>query len=118
MKSRAELHQELRQRILTLSDVKERPNLGIHEDAFFVGPTMFMHSHGHGHCDIRLPNAVQRRVLSDGKARPHRWAPGAGYVTFIVNQEKDLDQAMELIRTSHDSFARAEPQTLASGAGH
>jgi hypothetical protein len=36
MKSREELHQELRQRILGLSGVTERPNAGIHEDAFFV----------------------------------------------------------------------------------
>ena len=37
MKSREELHQELRRRILSLSDVTERHNAGIHEDAFFVG---------------------------------------------------------------------------------
>jgi len=40
MKSRNELHQELRQRILALSDVTERQNAGIHEDAFFVGGKM------------------------------------------------------------------------------
>jgi hypothetical protein len=37
MKSREELHQELRQRVLGLSGVTERQNAGIHEDAFFVG---------------------------------------------------------------------------------
>jgi putative NADH-flavin reductase len=45
MKVRAELHQELRQRILSLADVTERQNAGIHEDAFFVGGKMFMHIH-------------------------------------------------------------------------
>jgi hypothetical protein len=35
MKSGDELHQELRQRILSLPDVTERQNEGIHEDAFF-----------------------------------------------------------------------------------
>jgi hypothetical protein len=34
MKPPADLHQELRQRILALPDVTERPNTGIHEDAF------------------------------------------------------------------------------------
>src|SRR5262245_39640503 len=90
MKFREELNQELRRRILALSGVTERQNAGIHEDAFFVGRTMFMHIHGSGHCDIRLPREVQERVLADGKARPHRWAPEAGYVTFIVHDEKDL----------------------------
>jgi len=105
MKSREELNQELRQEILALGGVKERPNAGIHEDAFFVGPTMFMHIHGYGHCDIRLPKEDQARALAEGKARPHRWAPEAGYVTSIVHDEKDLASAMDLIRVSHRYFA-------------
>jgi hypothetical protein len=104
MKSKAELHQELRQRILNLADVTERENAGIHEDAFFVGRTMFMHIHGHGHCDIQLSKPDQERVLAEGKARIHRWAPEAGYVTFVVNTEKDLESAMDLIRMSHRRF--------------
>lgn len=105
MKCPTDLNQELRQRILNLSGVKERPNAGIHEDAFFVGRTMFMHIHGAGHCDIRLSQADQGRVLADGKARPHRWAPEAGYVTFLVNDREDLEPAVDLIRMSHRYFA-------------
>src|SRR6266704_4733356 len=106
MKSRHELHQELREGILSLSDVTERQDAGIHEDAFFVGGKMFMHIHGHGHCDIRLAKADQERILAEGKACPHRWAPEQGYVTFMARDEKDLALAMELIRMSHDHFAR------------
>jgi hypothetical protein len=105
MKSQTALNQELRQRILTLSGVTARPDAGIHEDAFFVGRTMFMHIHGSGHCDIRLSKADQERVLAEGKARPHRWAPEAGYVTLIADDEADLDPAMDLIRMSHLYFA-------------
>jgi hypothetical protein len=108
MKSRRELNQELRQRILNLPGVTERENAGIHEDAFFVGHTMFMHIHGHGHCDIRLSKADQERVLAEGKARSHRWAPETGYVTFVVNNEKDLEPAMDLIRMSHRRFAERQ----------
>jgi len=105
MKSRIELYQELRQRILNLSGVTERQNAGIHEDAFFVGGKMFMHIHGHGHCDIRLSKGDQERVLAEGKARAHRWAPEAGYVTFNVNNDEDLEPAIDLIRMSHAHFA-------------
>jgi hypothetical protein len=105
MKSSAELHQKLRESILNLSGVTEQLNAGIHDDAFFVGRTMFMHIHGRGHCDIRLSKADQERVLAAGKARPHRWAPQAGYVTFMVNDEEDLEPAAELIRMSHQYFA-------------
>jgi Family of unknown function (DUF5519) len=95
------LHQELRQRILSLPGVTERQNAEIHEDAFFVGRTMFMHIHGRGHCDIRLAKADQERVLAESRARPHRWAPEKGYVTFIVHDQEDLEAALELIRMSH-----------------
>src|SRR6266550_2984234 len=105
MKNRSDLHEELRQRILALPGVTERPHAGIHEDAFFVGRTMFMHIHGHGHCDIRLSKGDQARVLAEGKACPHRWAPEAGYVTLIVDDEEDLEPAMDLIRMSHHYFA-------------
>jgi hypothetical protein len=104
MKSRTQLHQELRHRVLNLPGVTERQNAGIHEDAFFVGRTMFMHIHGYGHCDIRLSKTDQMRVLAERRARPHRWAPEAGYVTLVANNEKDLEPAMELIRLSHGYF--------------
>ena len=109
MKSR-ELHEELRRRILALPGVMERQNAGIHEDAFFVGHTMFMHIHGHGHCDIRLAMADQGRVLTDGKARPHRWAPEQGYVTIVACDEDDLGPAVELIRMSHGHFVNKRQQ--------
>jgi len=105
MKSGEELHQELQHRILSLSDVTERQNVGIYDDAFFVGGKMFMHIHGHGHCDIQLAKDDQERVLAKGKARQHRWAPEAGYVTVIVHREEDLEAAMDLIQMSHRYFA-------------
>jgi hypothetical protein len=105
MKSREGLHQELRQRILSLPGVTEKPNAGIHEDAFFVERTMFMHIHGRGRCDIRLSKSEQARALAEGKASPHRWASTAGYVTFKVRTESDLEPAMELIPSSHNYFA-------------
>ncbi len=108
MKSREELHEELRQRILALPGVTERPHAGIHEDAFLVGLTMFMHIHGRrGHCDIRLSKDAQQQALADGKAQPHRWAPEQGYVTAIVSNAQTLETAMELIQASHNHFANA-----------
>jgi hypothetical protein len=106
MKSPQELNQALRQRILALPGVTERPRAGIHEDAFFVGRTMFMHIHGHGRCDIRLSKDDQARILAEGKAHPHRWAPQQGYVTSTVNDEAALHATMELIRLSHAHVVR------------
>jgi len=108
MKTPQELHQELRQRTLKLPGVTERENAGIHEDAYFVGRTMFMHIHDQGRCDIRLSKTDQERVLADGRARPHRWAPQAGYVTSVVTAEKDLGPTMDLIQMSHQHFSNSQ----------
>jgi hypothetical protein len=102
MNESVRIGKELRERILSLAGVAEKPHAGIHEDAFFVGKTMFMHIHGSGRCDIRLPGETQKRVLAEGLARPHRWAPEAGYVTVIVRSAGDIDPAMALIRTSYE----------------
>lgn len=104
IKAPANLHEELRQKILALPGVTEKLNAGIHEHAFLVAQTMFMHIHGQGHCDIQLSKADQERVLAEGKAQRHRWASQAGYVTFIMRGEKDLEPAMELVRLSHQHF--------------
>jgi hypothetical protein len=114
MKTRTNIHDELRQRILALPGVTERPNAGIHEDAFFVDRTMFMHIHGRGHCDIRLRKADQERVLAERQAHPHKWAPEAGYVTFLVNEETDLESAMQLIRLSHAHFGEIQESPVAN----
>jgi hypothetical protein len=110
METCEDLNHELRERILALPGVTERQNAGIHEDAFFIGKTMFMHIHGHGQCDIRLPMDVQRQVLAEDKARPHRWAPERGYVTALVSDGETMETAMELIRVSHDYFELAQEQ--------
>jgi Luciferase len=114
LKPARQLHQELRERILDLPDVTEKQNAGIHDDAFFVGRTMFMHIHGRGHCDIRLSKTDQKRVLAEARARPHRWAPQAGYVTSIVKNKEDLERTMELIRMSHQHFG-GTPRNSANG---
>jgi hypothetical protein len=73
MKSREELHRQLRHRILSLSDVMERQNAGIHEDAFFVGGKMFMHIHPESFrgCDIQLAKDDQPRKLSGLRKAKH-----------------------------------------------
>ena len=54
----------------------------------------------------------QKRILAEGKARPHRWAPEKGYVTLIARDEKDLEAAMEVIRMSRDHFSSNTNETL------
>ncbi len=62
-----------------------------------------MHSHGSSYLDIRLSLVDQARVLREGCAEPHRFAPQAGWVTFRIRGEGDVERAKEIIRLAYDN---------------
>jgi hypothetical protein len=62
-----------------------------------------MHTHGTSHLDIRLSKDDQQKMLEDGKAEPHRFAPQAGWVTFRIRSEGDVEAAKELVRLAYDN---------------
>ena len=66
----------------------------------------FMHSHGPSYLDIRLSKEDQARVLKEKKAEHHRFAPQAGWVTFRIHSEEDIENAKELIRLAYDNAAK------------
>ncbi len=70
---------------------------------FKVHGLEFMHTHGTSHLDIRLSKQDQERMLKEGKADPHRFAPQAGWVTFRIRSERDVEAAKELIRLAYDN---------------
>ncbi len=93
---------DLKAWILQLVGVTEAPHrFGGTE--FRVQNLEFMHTHGDTHLDIRLSKQDQERVLKEGKAEPHLYAPQAGYVTFRIRSEKDLEAAKELIQLAYNN---------------
>jgi len=63
-----------------------------------------MHTHGTLQLDIRLSKQDQERVLEEGKAAPHRFVHHeAGWVTFKIRSERDVEAAKELIRLAYDN---------------
>ncbi len=45
-------------------------------------------------------------MLKEGKAEPHRFAPQAGWVTFRIRSEGDVEAAKELIRLAYDNAGK------------
>jgi len=100
------LYRSLREWILALPDVSEAPHrFGGTE--FRVKGVEFMHSHGPSFLDIRLPMDDQGRVLREGKALRHRFAPQAGWVSFRVLSESDAERAKELVGLAYDRARKA-----------
>ena len=96
------MNESLQDWILKLPKVTKAPHrFGGTE--FQVDGLEFMHTHGISHLDIRLSKQDQERMLKEGKADPHRFAPQAGWVTFRMRSERDVEAAKELIRLAYDN---------------
>ncbi len=114
------LSKSLQEWILELPEVTEAPHrFGGTE--FQVQGLEFMHSHGNSYLDIRLSMEDQERVLREGRAEPHRFAPQTGWVTFHVRSEGDVERAKELVRLAYDNaekrmMAHASRRGLAVGS--
>ncbi len=70
---------------------------------FQVDGLEFMHSHGPSFLDIRLSKADQAMALKDGNALPHRFAPQAGWVSFRIEKESDVEAAKRLIQLAYEN---------------
>ena len=90
----------LRLWIENLPDVTKAPHRfgGVE---FQVQGLEFMHFHGESHMDLRLSKEDQARILNEGKAQRHQFAPEAGWVTLRIGTEKDLENAREVIQLAY-----------------
>jgi hypothetical protein len=108
------LFQSLETWVLRLPQVSQGPHkLGGIE--FRVHGRGFMHSHGSSLLDIRLSQNDQALVLSEGRAQHHRADVhhNEGWVSFRIENEKDVEAAKELVRLAYDK-ARKEPLSTRS----
>jgi luciferase-like monooxygenase len=107
------LTQSLEEWILDLPEVTSAPHrFGGTE--FQVHGLEFMHSHGSSYLDIRLSLEDEARVLKERRAEPHRFAPQAGWVTFRIRGEGDVEKAKELVQLAYENAGRkmqAHPET-------
>ncbi|HZY95098.1 MAG TPA: luciferase family protein [Candidatus Bathyarchaeia archaeon] len=93
---------ELKDWVLQLGEVTEAPHrFGGTE--FRVQNQELMHNHGPRHLDIRLSKEDQERMLKEGKAEPHMFAPQAGWITYRIRSDDDLETAKELVRLAYDN---------------
>jgi hypothetical protein len=61
---------------------------------------------GHVHTDhlvdIPFPKKVRDELVANGQAEPHHILPESGWVSIYLNQDPDVDRAIELLRLSFE----------------
>ncbi|PYI54326.1 luciferase family protein [Paenibacillus flagellatus] len=60
------------------------------------------HLHGERLADLLFPKPVRDRLLAEGRAKPHHIVPDSGWVSFYIDSEEDIVQAVELFRLKYD----------------
>jgi len=92
----------LREWLLQLPDVVEAPH-SFGGTEYQVNGRQFMHSHGPRYLDIHLSREDQERVLREDKAEQDRFTPArAGWVTFHIRSDEDVEIAKELIMLAYN----------------
>lgn len=72
-----------------------------------VGARQLGHVHGDEILDAPFPRAEHDRLIAEGRARIHTWAPGSGWLSVDLDAEADVENAIALLRANYD---RRPPQ--------
>ena len=91
----------IRESILAWEHVEARPHrFGGTE--YRIGQREIGHIHGDVLVDIPFPKKVRDEIVAAGLAKPHHILPKTGWVSFYIREEKDVAQAIDLLRRSYD----------------
>ncbi len=69
---------------------------------FRLGKKEIGHLHGDYLLDIPFPKKVRDDLVGSHKALPHHIYPESGWVSFTIKQEKDVEEAIALLKLSFD----------------
>ncbi|HET9915382.1 MAG TPA: luciferase family protein [Anaerolineales bacterium] len=67
-----------------------------------LGAREIGHIHGDHLVDIPFPKKVRDEIVGAGLAEPHHILPETGWVSFYLQEEGDVQKAIELLRRSYE----------------
>ncbi len=67
-----------------------------------LGTREFGHIHGDHLVDIPFPKKVRDEIVEAGLAAPHHILPQTGWISFYLQEEGDVQKAIELLRRSYE----------------
>lgn len=67
-----------------------------------LGKREIGHVHGDILVDIPFPIKVRNEIVESDEAQPHHILPDSGWVSVYLNEEEDVDRAINLLRRSYE----------------
>lgn len=72
---------------------------------FRFGKAEIGHVHASGNVDIPFTRAIRDELLMEELAEEHRWAPESGWITFLLQSDREIPHALWLLRLSYLRYA-------------
>jgi hypothetical protein len=90
------------------ADIRRWPGMqiGVHRFGgigFFFHGKECGHIHGNGLLDCFVGRANRDRLVESGRALPHHIFPNSGWISFWIEDERDVEPALALVRIAADS---------------
>lgn len=60
------------------------------------------HVHGNGVLDLPLTKPLREQLVADGRVQPHHIYPSSGWVSFYIQGEADVPNALALLRLTYE----------------
>jgi hypothetical protein len=70
---------------------------------FFFRGRESSHIHGNGLLDCFVGRVNRDGLIASGRALPHHVFPNSGWISFWIEDESDVEAAMELIRIANEA---------------
>lgn len=69
---------------------------------FDVNKRQMGHMHSGRFADLPFPMSVRNELVKSGTALPHHVLPHSGWVTFLINDKKDVDSLIKMFRMQYE----------------
>lgn len=79
---------------------------------YVIGRREVGHIHGDQLVDIPFPKKVRDEIVAAGRAQPHHILPETGWISFYLQQEPDVEQAIVLLRESYEIALKQKSKTM------
>ncbi|HEX5838668.1 MAG TPA: luciferase family protein, partial [Anaerolineales bacterium] len=79
---------------------------------YVIGRREIGHIHGNHLVDIPFPKKVRDEIVATGRAQPHHILPDSGWISFILRQDSDVEQAIALLEESYRIAIKQKSKTI------
>lgn len=79
---------------------------------YVIGRREIGHIHGDSLVDIPFPKKVRDQIVAAGRAQPHHILPDSGWISFYLQQDSDVEQAIALLGESYRIAIKQKSKTI------